>query len=850
MSDSNEGGEPAPRHPELAAAVRAASAEPNARARLISQWACVLVSGVAVGIAGITVRVVQLKTNPSEQLLGSMADANGKLAQQRAVSDALPRGEILDRNGRTLALDTISGTLYVDVRDLYRDTLAQNERSAARIASGKARESDRIVLDPISELAAQLGPMLGMPQDEVIARIVHRDPLAGDHERVPPALRRIPASGTLTDAEWAALPRYVVIEKEMNEDQIRLLRAAREAGGPTSIVRAAHMQPKPERVRPYGDIGAPIVGKTGIDVISEIPLVVDVRELYREAYGENLEGIARLSSGEDVRLRDDPVGEIAEALAPIAGMAPQAVARAILGDPAGLPEMRLKSWALAMQSTPEQFEDFLDTLPTGVVVKADTTAMEREALLKAQAQAGIMPAGVESAETEMMHADGQPAPAPALAFASLRPGLEGIVGRSGYERLAQEHLASKPGYTTYFASRLGSVISIPPDGYRAGDEGNDLRLSIDIVIQEMVEGRVNKMVADANASGGRAIVIDASSGEVLAAYSTINPKTGREPITTDWGMRDPALARMRWATDPFEPGSIFKAFVWAWATDHGFAQRNETIRLPDGPMVLADGRAKRSIREAHPSSYGTRSWEQVLVKSVNAGMATVAFRMGNDEMKRCLADWKFGESTKIGVESENAGLMPRADEWSNRTRALTSVSFGQGIAVTPLQLVRAFSAFCRDGDMVPLSLQPMASDSLSGSMPVLSSSAVRESREVMEKVITEGTGKKLKDILQYRAFGKSGTAQLASPTGGYYQGKWLASFIAGAPYDSPEIVVLVTIEDPDQKSKETGGATGGGAVAGPVVGHIINDVLGYMGIPADGELVYADKKDAAKLAGR
>ena len=829
MSESNDSATTASPSPALAAAVRAASVEPNARARSISRWACVLVAGVAVGITGITVRVVQLKTDPSEQLLASMADANGKLAQQRAVSDALPRGEILDRNGRTLALDTISGTLYVDVRDLYRDTLAQNERSAARIAAGKARESDRIVLDPISELAAQLGPLLGMPQDDVVARIVHRDPLAGDHQRVPADLRRIPASGALTDAEWAALPRYVVVEKEMNEDQIRLLRAAREAGGPTSIVRAAHMQPKPERVRPYGDIGAPIVGKTGIDVISDIPLVVDVRELYREAYGENLDRIARLAQGDDVLLRDDPVGEVAQALAPLAGTSPDAIALAILGDPAGLPEMRLKSWAIAMQSTPDQFEEFLDSLPTGVVVKAATTDKERDAIATAQAAGDA---------------------APALAFASLRPGLEGIVGRSGYERLAQDHLASKPGYTTYFASRLGSVISIPPNGFRAGDEGDDMRLSIDIIIQEMVEGHVNKMVADANASGGRAIVLDASSGEVLAAYSTINPKTGREPITTDWGMRDPALARMRWATDPFEPGSIFKAFVWAWATDHGFARRNETIRLPDGPLVLADGRAKRSIREAHPTSYGTKTWEQVLVKSVNAGMATVAFRMGNDEMKRCLADWKFGESTTIGVESENKGLMPRQDEWSNKTRALTSVSFGQGIAVTPLQLVRAFSAFCREGDMVPLSLQPIARDSLTASIPVLSSSAVRESKEVMEKVITEGTGKKLKDILQYRAFGKSGTAQLASPTGGYYQGKWLASFIAGAPFDSPEIVVLVTIEDPDQKSKETGGATGGGSVAGPVVGHIINDVLGYMGIPTDGELVYADKKDAAKLAGR
>ena len=849
MSESNDSATTAARSPALAAAVRAASVEPNARARSISRWACVLVAGVAVGITGITVRVVQLKTDPSEQLLASMADANGKLAQQRAVSDALPRGEILDRNGRTLALDTISGTLYVDVRDLYRDTLAQNERSAARIAAGKARESDRIVLDPISELAAQLGPLLGMPQDDVVARIVHRDPLAGDHQRVPADLRRIPASGALTDAEWAALPRYVVVEKEMNEDQIRLLRAAREAGGPTSIVRAAHMQPKPERVRPYGDIGAPIVGKTGIDVISDIPLVVDVRELYREAYGENLDRIARLAQGDDVLLRDDPVGEVAQALAPLAGMSPDAIALAILGDPAGLPEMRLKSWAIAMQSTPEQFEEFLDSLPTGVVVKAATTEKEREEFAKAQA--------------------GENAAA-ALAFASLRPGLEGTVGRSGFELLAQDHLASKPGYTTYFASRLGSVISIPPNGFRAGDEGDDMRLSIDIIIQEMVEGHVNKMVADANASGGRAIVLDASSGEVLAAYSTINPKTGREPITTDWGMRDPALARMRWATDPFEPGSIFKAFVWAWATDHGFARRNETIRLPDGPLVLADGRAKRSIREAHESSYGTKTWEQVLVKSVNAGMATVAFRMGNDEMKRCLADWKFGERTlssddsgdKVDqvsqgnggslaqLKSESAGILPPEAEWSNKTRALTVVSFGQGIAVTPLQLVRAFSAFCREGDMVPLSLQPIARDSLTASIPVLSSSAVRESKEVMEKVITEGTGKKLKDILQYRAFGKSGTAQLASPTGGYYQGKWLASFIAGAPFDSPEIVVLVTIEDPDQKSEETGGATGGGAVAGPVVGHIINDVLGYMGIPTDGELVYADKKDAAKLAGR
>jgi cell division protein FtsI/penicillin-binding protein 2 len=845
MSETTAAAKAAPKPTAGAPVARGAHDEPNARARSISRWACVLVAGVAFGIAGITARVVQLKLDPGEQLLASMADANGKLAQQRAVSDALPRGEILDRNGRTLALDTMSGTLYIDVRDLYRDTLDQNKRSAARIAAGKARESDRIVLDPISELAAQLGPMLGIPSDEVVARVVHLDPIAGDHERVPLSLRRIPASGELTDAEWAALPRYVVVEKDMEEEQIALLRKAKEAGGPTSIVRAAHMQPKSERERPYEDIGAPIVGRTGIDAISPMPLVVDVRDLFREAHGFNAEAIKRLAQDEDLRLIDDPVGDVAESLAPIAGMTRDQIVAAILGADAVLPEARLKAWALARQTPAEELEAWLETLPTAAVIKAGTTDKEREALKKAKQAEKAKQAG---------------GAAPALAYVSVRPGLEGVVGRSGVERIANARLQSQPGYTTYFASRLGSVISIPPDGYRQGDKGDEVRLSIDIVIQEMVENRVNDMVARSNASGGRALVLDASSGEILAAYSTINTKTGREPITTDWGQSDPALARMRWATDPFEPGSIFKAFVWAWATDHGFARRNETIRLPDGPMVLTDGRAKRSIREAHDSSYGTKTWEQVLVKSVNAGMATVAWRMGNDEMKQCLSDWQFGELCLSNDNDkqpeapknnfvESKGLKPREEEWSNKTRALTVVSFGQGIAVTPLQLVRAFSAFCRDGDMVPLSLQPIARGSLTGSMPVLSSSTVRESKEVMELVITEGTGKKLKNTLQYRAFGKSGTAQLASPTGGYYKDKWLASFIAGAPFDRPEIVVLVTIEDPDKEAKDETGkpvGTGGGNVAGPVVAEIINDVLGYMGIPSEGELVYPEKADADK----
>lgn len=804
---------------------RSQDSQPATRAQSISRWACILVSATAVGISGITFRVVQLKTNPGPKLIASMQDANGKLAQQISVSDPLPRGEILDRFGRTLALDALGGSLYLDVRDLYRDTQMRNEVVAKRIAAGKAREHDRIILDPISELAAQLGPMLGVPQDEIVHRIVDLDPKVGDHLRVPATLRKLPASGDLQPDQWLELPRYIVVEKALNDEQIRLLRTAKEAGGPTSIVRAAHFEPKQERVRPYGDIAAGIVGKTGIDVVSDIPLVVDVRSLYREAYAYNIEAIQLLSRGENARVIDDPVGELATALSPLIDMPANTIATAILGEVDGQVEARVKAWSLTMQMGGGLDEDLLDTMATSKLVKAKTTQRDRDQF---------------AAEQKLETA------APALAYAKLLPGTEETVGRSGIERIANKGLSSKPGYTTYFASRLGSVISIPPGGYRAGDAGDSVRLSIDIVIQEMVEARVNEVVDAANASGGRALVINAHTGEILAAYSRIRGNTGRDPITTDFAKGDAALARMRWATDPFEPGSIFKPFVWAWAVDHGFARRDETISLPSGPLTLVDGRAKRTIREAHTSSYGTRTWEQVLVKSVNAGMATIAMRMGSDEMKRCLAAWKFGVGTSVGVENESKGLMPRADEWSSKTRALASVSFGQGIAVTPLQLVRAFSAFCREGDMVPLSLQPFAHDSLTGSMPVLSTNAVRESREVMQKVITEGTGKKLKEILVYPAFGKSGTAQLTKEMGGYFADRYMASFIAGAPFDRPEIIVLVTIEDPDKKAKATGGATGGGALAGPAVGHIINDVLGYMGLPTDGELVYAEKKDEQK----
>lgn len=678
------------------------AARVESRAPGIARGARFLVGLTVVAIAATTARVVELKVAPRSELVGSMQHEDGRPIQVKVTSAGKPRGRILDAKGRILAVDTISGRLFVDVADLYRDAMNQaiDALRRARRTGGEGDDGGRgrialrdlpADLDPITDLAAALEPHLGMPRDAIVARITRRLPA----ERR--TLRR-----DMPDEAWSELPRYAVISEDLTAEQVEALAAARRDAGPKGVLRGAHVEIRPDRVNPFEELARSLVGLTGVDAVTD----------------------------------------------------------AATGDHVG----------------------------------------------------------------------------------------EAVVGRSGVEFVANRNLLSDPGRTEFITDRLGSVISVPANGHRDGRSGEDFRLSIDMVVQEIVQREIDRTVAEANAGGGRCIVADVRTGEIVAAYDVLRTNTGRSPIAEDPAAKvHPALSRLRWVTDPFEPGSIFKPFIWAWSLELGKARPNETIHLPEGPLTISDGRARRTIREAHSSSYGSRSWHDCLTKSVNAGMVTVAMRMTSDEMKECLSSFGFGRRTMVGLSGESAGLLPRADEWTNRTRALASVSFGQGIAVTPLQLVRAFTAFCReDGSMVPLAVVPPAAGSLRGSMPAIGADAARETREAMQDVITQGTGKKMKDILVYSAFGKSGTAQLVNPKGGYFQDRYMSSFIVGAPFDRPELVVLVTIEDPDRV--KTKGSYGGGSLAGPCAARIVNGALGYLGVPTRGELVYSDKKPAKAVA--
>ncbi|MSR29526.1 MAG: penicillin-binding protein 2 [Phycisphaerales bacterium] len=414
----------------------------------------------------------------------------------------------------------------------------------------------------------------------------------------------------------------------------------------------------------------------------------------------------------------------------------------------------------------------------------------------------------------------------------------GIVGKVGFEHTGlagvelafEKQLAASDGKLTFLRDVQRNVLHIDDEQFVPADDGDDVRLSIDLVLQDISERRLAEAVRQYNAGGGRLVAFDPATGDVLAMVDILRRRQGWAEVTDDPSRRiHPALGRNRNITDPYEPGSTFKPFVWAAATECGVFRPESRVPTPtNGPYRTGFGRAIRDVKY-----YGPVSWKTVLVKSLNSGMAIAGERMTFEQMQSRVVDrFGFGTMTHLGLPGETAGLVTSPEAWSKYTQ--TSVAMGHEIAVTPMQMVRAFSAFCNGGSMstprIVLTMGPDGRVIPSPKIPVISPEIALETRSAMEGVFTEGTGRKAQSAL-YRMFGKSGTAQLPRPDGqgtGYFDDRYVASFIAGAPYDHPRIVVLCVIDDPDRKRGHFGGS-----IAGPVVRDVIDESLQYLGVRPD-----------------
>jgi cell division protein FtsI/penicillin-binding protein 2 len=301
----------------------------------------------------------------------------------------------------------------------------------------------------------------------------------------------------------------------------------------------------------------------------------------------------------------------------------------------------------------------------------------------------------------------------------------------------------------------------------------------------------------------------------LLAMANWPPFDPNEDDRTDFDGRRNACV-----TDAYEPGSVFKPFIHAYATDTGLASGGTMVDTTTAGVWRTPYR--RVLHDAH--GHGLVTWDQVLVVSSNIGMAKIAEPMGAKRMHAAVKAFGFGEVSGTGLPGESPGILIDAKDWTKYS--LSSVPMGQEIAVTPVQLAKGLSAIANGGLVVSPTI--LADESIAPIFQrAISKKVADHTRRVMARVVSpEGTGRNAVSDL-YRIWGKTGTAQVPGP-GGYKHRTYASSFICGAPLRDPKLVVVVAIHEPNPDIGYYGGV-----VAAPLAREVVEQVLSYMAVPPD-----------------
>jgi len=296
----------------------------------------------------------------------------------------------------------------------------------------------------------------------------------------------------------------------------------------------------------------------------------------------------------------------------------------------------------------------------------------------------------------------------------------------------------------------------------------------------------------------------------MASWPGYNPNNFRRYKPGEW--------RNRAITDMFEPGSTLKPFTVAAALSSGRWQADSKVFCENGAMQVAD----YVIHDDHEE--GWLDVTGILVKSSNIGVAKLALDIGAEPLYEVLSKAGFGQRSRTGLSGESPGIILPSGRWGPVETA--NIAFGQGIAVTPLQLATAFSVLANGGLYVAPRLLMDQSQSAAGDpIRVMSADVSRQVMSMLEYAVSvDGTGSKAVPA-GYRIAGKTGTAQKPDSGGGYSKDKYTAVFAGIAPADDPQLVIVVVVDEP-QKSYY------GGQVAAPVFRHIAESVLPYLGVSA------------------
>lgn len=383
------------------------------------------------------------------------------------------------------------------------------------------------------------------------------------------------------------------------------------------------------------------------------------------------------------------------------------------------------------------------------------------------------------------------------------------IGQEGMELAFQNELVGRAGSARVIRDRFGRVVenggeAVPPAN------GRDITLSIDSRIQFFAYQKLRDEVIARGAKAGSVVVIDTHTGEVLALvnYPSYDPNNRR-------GLTGEQL-RNRALTDTFEPGSTMKPIVVSKALDLGLIKPTTIIKTAPGSMVVGG----KVIRD--DVGYPELSVEQVIQKSSNIGAVRIAMQMTPQQMWGIYTELGLGQRPQVPFPGAAVGRLRPYKLWRPVEQA--TQAYGYGLSVSLFQLAHAYTAFARDGEIIPVSM--LRHDGTVNGMRVFTPKTVADMRGMLSLVTQAGGTAARAQVAGYSVGGKSGTAHKAEGKG-YAGNKYRSWFVGLAPIDKPRIVVAAMMDEP------TIGSYFGGTVNGPVFAQVVQQTLRIMGVKPD-----------------
>ncbi|MDD7409254.1 MAG: penicillin-binding transpeptidase domain-containing protein [Anaerovoracaceae bacterium] len=426
------------------------------------------------------------------------------------------------------------------------------------------------------------------------------------------------------------------------------------------------------------------------------------------------------------------------------------------------------------------------------------------------------------------------------------------VGVFGIEQYYDQYLNGRSGKIVRSTDASGRSITSGIEKYYPETEGLNVVLTIDEVIQHYVENAIKQVQANTNADRVMAIAMNPKTGAVLAMadYPDFNLNEPRVPISESEKTKLAAMTsdekvkywsgtmwRNPMVSDTYEPGSPFKLITTSMALEEGLTSVGDHFVCPG--TVYISGQPLRCWRYYAP--HGGETLAQGVANSCNPVFIALSQRLGKDKFYTYLDRYGFDTTTGIDLPGETSAIIQKKDDIGKVV--LATMSYGQGIAVTPIQLITAFTSIGNDGKMMkPRMVDRLVNDngktvvkySPEVIRQVVSKSTADDVCRMMEGVVRTGTGKTAY-IPGYRIGGKTGTAQKV--VNGRYTDFTYSSFFAMAPMDDPQFAVLFIVDSPK-------GVHGGAATAGPGVHQIMSDCLKYLNITP----VYTNGEEADATA--